>query len=97
MSEHVQFKRKDGSTYDALLTLTAVQYKGQHATQALVEDITARMEMERSLVEEQTRFRVLIENNMDGTALYIQRKPTSFTRALRSPASLATSLTNCTT
>ncbi|MGE5073901.1 MAG: PAS domain S-box protein, partial [Anaerolineae bacterium] len=68
--EHVQFKRKNGSLYDALLTLAPVQYRGMPATQALVEDITTRMEMERSLMEEQTRFRVLIENNMDGTALY---------------------------
>ena len=28
--------------------------------------------MERSLLEEQTRFRVLIENSIDGTALYSQ-------------------------
>ncbi len=68
--EHVQFKRKDGSPYDALLTLTSVQYRGQLATQALVEDITDRLHMERSLAEEQSRFRVLIENGMDGTALY---------------------------
>ena len=67
---HVQFKRKDGSLYDALLTLTAVQYGGRLATQALVEDITERMRIERSLAEEQTRFQVLIENSMDGTALY---------------------------
>jgi PAS domain S-box-containing protein len=68
--EHVQFKRKDGSAYDALLTLAPIQYRGRPATQALVEDITARMRMERSLAEEQTRFRVLIENSIDGTALY---------------------------
>ncbi len=68
--EHVQFRRKDGSYYDALLTLTAVQYRGKPATQALVEDVTARVQMEQSLAEEQTRFRVLIENSIDGTALY---------------------------
>ncbi len=68
--EHVQFKRKDGSFYDALLTLAPIQYRGEPSMQALVEDITARMQMERSLLEEQTRFRVLIENGIDGTALY---------------------------
>ena len=68
--EHVRFKRKDGSLYDALLTLAPIQYGGQPCTQALVEDITARTRMERSLLEEQTRFRVLIENGIDGTALY---------------------------
>lgn len=68
--EHVKFKRKDGSPYDALLTLSSIQYRGQPATQALVEDITARMRMEQSLADEQTRFRILIENSLDGTALY---------------------------
>ncbi len=68
--EHVRFKRKDGTAYDALLTLASVQYRGKVATQALVEDITARMQMEQSLKDEQTRFRVLIENSIDGTALY---------------------------
>ncbi|HTP00151.1 MAG TPA: PAS domain S-box protein [Anaerolineales bacterium] len=68
--EHVQFKRKDGSTYDALLTLAPVQYRGLPATQALVEDITARLLMERTLAKEQARFQVLIENSIDGTALY---------------------------
>ncbi|HEX8918254.1 MAG TPA: PAS domain S-box protein, partial [Chloroflexota bacterium] len=68
--ERVRYKRKDGSLYDALLTLATIQYRGQQATQALVEDITERVRMEQSLAEEQSRFRVLIENSIDGTALY---------------------------
>ncbi|HEX8990933.1 MAG TPA: PAS domain S-box protein [Anaerolineales bacterium] len=68
--EPVRFKRKDGSQYDALLTLSSIQYGGENATQALVEDITARVQMEQSLAEEQARFRILIENSIDGTALY---------------------------
>lgn len=36
----VRFKRKDGSPYDALLSLTPVMIEGQRCWQAMVEDIT---------------------------------------------------------
>ncbi len=68
--EHVRFRRKDGGYYDALVTLTAIQYRGKPATQALIEDVTARVQMEQALAGEQSKFRILIENSIDGTALY---------------------------
>ena len=36
----VQFKRKDGSAYDALLSLTRIDVRGEPCVQAVVEDIT---------------------------------------------------------
>lgn len=46
----VQFKRKDGSVYDTLLSLTPVEIEGQPCWQALVEDITERKETEREMI-----------------------------------------------
>jgi len=45
----VQFKRKDGSTYDALLSLSKANINGKPCIQALVEDITALRASESEL------------------------------------------------
>jgi PAS domain S-box-containing protein len=66
----VQFRRKDGTPYDTLLTLTPILFNGQPCIQALVEDVTQQKLAEKALAEEQGRFRALIENGMDGMALY---------------------------
>lgn len=42
----IKFKRKDGSPYDALLTLSIIHFKNQPMMQALVEDITERKKAE---------------------------------------------------
>jgi len=39
---HVQFKRKDGTPYDTLLSLRRINYHGQTCWQAMVEDLTER-------------------------------------------------------
>ena len=44
-----QFIRKDGTPYDALLTLTPIQFEGKQCVQALVEDITQRKQAEEAL------------------------------------------------
>ena len=44
--EEVQFRRKDGSCYDTLLSLTPVQYGGRSCWYAAVEDITGRKQVE---------------------------------------------------
>lgn len=46
----VQFKRKDGTPYDALLSLTPVQIDGQLCWQALAEDMTQRNKTEREMI-----------------------------------------------
>jgi PAS domain S-box-containing protein len=45
----VRFRRKDGTPYLASLSLSRVTFQGRSCTQALVEDITERTRMERSL------------------------------------------------
>jgi PAS domain S-box-containing protein len=62
----VQFKRKDGSPYDTLLTLTPVEFEGQQCIQALVEDISEQKKAEESLKASEKRFRTLIENSYEG-------------------------------
>lgn len=47
----IQFKRKDGTPYDALLSLRSVQIQEQSCWQAVVEDITQRKEAEKQLKE----------------------------------------------
>lgn len=44
--EEVQFKRKDGKPYDALLSLRPIQYEGKSCWQATVQDITERKQTE---------------------------------------------------
>jgi PAS domain S-box-containing protein len=45
--EEVPFLRKDGSTYDTLLSLTPVRFRGRPCLYAMVEDITERNRIER--------------------------------------------------
>ena len=48
--EHeVQFQRRDGTWYDASLSMTPITIEGQHCWQAVVEDITERKQREREL------------------------------------------------
>ncbi|MBI4730651.1 MAG: GAF domain-containing protein [Chloroflexi bacterium] len=61
----VQFKRKDGSPYDALLTLTPALFENKPCVQALVEDITERKRAEQELRASEERYRVLAENMSD--------------------------------
>jgi len=42
----IKFKRKDGTPYDTLLTLSIIHFKNQPMMQALVEDITERKRAE---------------------------------------------------
>ena len=57
----VQFKRKDGSPYDALLSLTSIQFKGQACIQAMVEDITERVRAEAAERDQRTLAEALRE------------------------------------
>src|SRR5574341_615237 len=57
----VQFRRKDGTAYDALLSLAKIDIKGQSYIQAMVEDITERRRAERALQEAESKYRTLVE------------------------------------
>jgi PAS domain S-box-containing protein len=50
--EEVRFRRKDGSAYDALLSLTPITVEGRSGWHAMVEDITERKGAEERLVRE---------------------------------------------
>ena len=62
----VQFKRKDGTPYDILLTLTPTTFNGQPCLQALVEDVTGRKRAEDVLRASEERFRSILDNIEDG-------------------------------
>ncbi|MCL5611370.1 MAG: PAS domain S-box protein [Chloroflexi bacterium] len=61
----VQFKRKDGTAYDALLTLTPVFFQGQACLQALVEDIAERKRAEEALRDSNTKLEGIFNTMMD--------------------------------
>ncbi|MBI5650010.1 MAG: GAF domain-containing protein [Chloroflexi bacterium] len=61
----VKFKRKDGTPYDALLTLIPLQFKGKPGWQAVVEDVTARRVVEKALSESEAQLAGIIDSAMD--------------------------------
>ncbi len=63
--QEVRFKRKDGSAYDALLSLTPVSVDGRRSWQAMVQDITQRKRAEEELRETRSYLARLIENSTD--------------------------------
>lgn len=62
----IKFKRKDGSPYDTLLSLSLIHFKGQPRIQALVEDITERKQAEELLRQSEIKLQVIIESTADG-------------------------------
>jgi PAS domain S-box-containing protein len=59
----IQFKRKDGTPYDTLLSLRFIMYQGSPCLQAMVEDITERQKMEDALQMSEKRYRELFEDS----------------------------------
>ncbi len=58
----VRFKRKDGTPYDALLSLRSSRFQGQPCIHAVVEDVTERKQTEEKLRESENRFRTLADH-----------------------------------
>jgi PAS domain S-box-containing protein len=65
----VDFRRKDGSTYAALLSLSPIRIKGKQYLQVLVEDITERKRAENALKESEERYRTLFSTSLEGIGL----------------------------
>ncbi len=57
----IQHRRRDGRLLDCLLNLRMIQPRGQEQLLAVWNDITEQKQMERRLVDSETRFRTLIE------------------------------------
>lgn len=68
-NHHVLLKRKDGSPYNALISLTKTKFKGQPCIQAIVEDITERVEAEITLRENEAFTRTVMDNLPIGIAV----------------------------
>ena len=63
--EEVRFRRKDGTAYDALLSLTPITVEGRSGWHAMVEDITERKRAEETLVRE-TQFTDVTLDSLPG-------------------------------
>jgi two-component system, cell cycle sensor histidine kinase and response regulator CckA len=59
-------QRGDGSVFDVEVHLTAVEFDGREATQAILRDVTSRKRMEAGLRQSEERYRLLFERNLAG-------------------------------
>ena len=62
----VQFKRKDGTPYDAVISLKPVQMDGKACWQAIVEDVSAQKQAEKAARESQRRWQDIVYSAVVG-------------------------------
>lgn len=61
--------RRDGSSVDVEIAGVPVMYQGMPATQVVIRDITARKQAEKALIENEEKYRTLIEKSSDAIFL----------------------------
>ncbi|MEJ2667484.1 MAG: EAL domain-containing protein [Deinococcales bacterium] len=61
--------RRDGSEFDAIVSVFAVRYQGRQARMAQVADVTADRQAFTSVLRAEEKFRALFENAYDSIAL----------------------------
>ncbi len=77
----VRLKRKDGSPYDALMSLRPINLRGEPCWYAIVQDVTEQKKAEKESKESQGKYRDLVENansivlrsDINGRILYMNR------------------------
>jgi PAS domain S-box-containing protein len=57
--------RKDGSTFDAEISITAITLKGKTYLQGIVRDVSQRKHMEKALAESEKKYRLITETIHD--------------------------------
>ena len=58
----VRMRRRDGSSFDAILSARPIHYEGERAVLGVITDITERRRMEEALRESQARLAALMDN-----------------------------------
>ena len=58
----VRMRRRDGSSFDAILSARPIHYGGERAVLGVITDITERRRMEEALRESQARLAALMDN-----------------------------------
>jgi PAS domain S-box-containing protein len=61
----VRLKRKDGTPYDALLSLRLILIKGKHCWQAMIQDITERKRAEDALRASEAQKSAILDASID--------------------------------
>ncbi len=64
--EPVRFRRKDGTPYDALLSLRPIRFKRKKCWQAIVQDVTEHKRMEEKREETLSQLQATLEATADG-------------------------------